>query len=428
MHIEEEVRRRLQDIRDKALANLRNNVLPFWTRATWDSEYGGFLTRFDRRGNPLEATEKLFIKQVRMLWSLAAAHAAGITDRGYLELAHKTFDYITRTMWDPREGGFYFSVTRDGRPLSRRKNTDVHGYGMIGIGEYFAVSRRPEALEWGERIFSVLMDRARDREYGFREEFGEGGWPVLNSEQMNLGDRQDIKTIDMHTNILEGLLYLGRASRDPRHLRELEAVFRLILSRGLHPEHRCGITAFDLDWNPVPDADGRWTTSYGLNAEMAWLLMEAAGLLGQAPDTWRPAVLGLVDHALEWGFDHERGGLAAFGPVRGHVLRAGELPARRLFKSWWAQAEMLNALGHAYELSGQRPYLEAFLLLFDWIWRHQIDHECGDWYPEVAWDTGRPLTLEKGPEWKTAFHASRALLLAGRFIQRVTGGGSASRA
>jgi mannose/cellobiose epimerase-like protein (N-acyl-D-glucosamine 2-epimerase family) len=82
---------------------------------------------------------------------------------------------------------------------------------------------------------------------------------------------------------------------------------------------------------------------------------------------------------------------------------------------------MLNALGHAFELDGRPAYLEAFLRLFDWIWRHQIDHEFGDWYPEVAWDTGQPLSLEKGPEWKTAFHVSRALIQAGRFIERIAG-------
>jgi mannose/cellobiose epimerase-like protein (N-acyl-D-glucosamine 2-epimerase family) len=138
-------------------------------------------------------------------------------------------------------------------------------------------------------------------------------------------------------------------------------------------------------------------------------------------ESYRGAILGLIDHALSYGFDHERGGLAAFGPVSGHVLSAGDLPANRLSKSWWAQAEMLNALAYAYEWTRQRKYLDAFEKLFDWIWTYQIDHECGDWYQDVSWDSGKPLTTDKGREWKTAFHASRALIQASQVIDRIIG-------
>ena len=415
------MKNRLLEIQAKAVANLKDSVLPFWTRATWDQEHGGFWGRLDRAGNVIDTSEKLLIKQVRMLWSLSAAHRFGITDRGYLELAHQAFDYLLRTMWDKDEGGFHFSVAGDGRPLSRRKNTDVHGYVLIGLGEYYTASHRTEALEWGNRVFEVLMEKARDGKLGFREEFDDGQWPVLNSEQMNLGPRHDLKTIDMHTNILEGLIYLSRASADPGHMEALRKVLQLIVDRGLHPKYRCGITAFDYDWNPVPDADGKWTTSYGLNAELAWLLLAAVDLLGYPREAYRGPILGLLDHSLSNGFDRERGGLAAFGPLSGHVLRALDLPDRRLSKSWWAQAEMLNALAYAYEWTRLPKYLEAFVKLFDWIWTYQIDHECGDWYQDVAWDTGKPLTTEKGGEWKTAFHAGRALIQASQVIERIVG-------
>jgi mannobiose 2-epimerase len=354
-----------------------------------------------------------------MLWSLSAAHRFGIADKGYLELAHKEFDYIIRTMWDYDREGFYFSVTRDGKPLSKRKNTDFHAYAMIGLAEYYRASQRKEALEWGNRIFAVLMEKATDGDLGFREEFDDQKWPVLNSEQMNLGQRHDIKTIDMHTNMMEGFIYLYEASKDPKHLEALRNVFHLIVGKGIHPEYQCGITAFDYDWNPVPDAYGNWTTSYGLNAELAWLLLAAVDLVHYSRESYRKVILGLIDHSLSYGFDKERGGIAAFGPMKGHVLDASDLPANRLSKSWWAQAEMLNALVFAYEWTRQRKYFDALVQLFEWIWKHQIDHECGDWYQDVHWDSGEPLTTNKGSEWKTAFHASRALIQASQAIDRI---------
>ena len=417
MPINNSVRKTLLGIREKAVTNLKDSVLPFWARA-WDHEQGGFFGRLDRVGNVIDPSEKLLIKQVRMLYSLSAAHRFGIADRGYLELAHRGFDYITETMWDNEEGGFYYSVNREGKPSSTRKNTDVHGYVLIGLGEYYLASQRKETLEWGNRVFDVLAEKAKDGERGYREEFDDGKWPVLNSEQMNLGDRNDIKTIDMHTNILEGLIYLYRASSDQNHRAALEEVLRLIVDKGLHPE-QCGITAFDFDWNPVPDVDGRWTTSYGLNAELAWLLLAAVDVLHHPRESYRRAILGLIDHTLRCGFDQERGGVAAFGPLKGHVLHAEELPARRLLKSWWAQAEMLNALAYAYEWTREPGYLDALVKLFGWIWAYQIDHEYGDWYQDVYWDSGKPLTTEKGGEWKTAFHASRALIQTSQVIDRI---------
>jgi mannobiose 2-epimerase len=413
------IRNELTELRNKAKHSLKDKLLPFWTKTTWDEEYGGFLTRLDRTGKVIDASEKVFIMQVRMLWSLSAAHRFGITDRRYLELAHRGFDYIVETMWDLEEGGFYFSVARNGEPINRRKNTDFHAYALTGLAEYYSASQRKEALTWLNKVFDLLIEKAGDREFGFIEDFDDKKWPVLNSEQMNLGDNYRIKTIDMHTNIMEGFTYLSRASEDSKHLEALRNVFHLIINKGIHPEYHCGITAFDYDWNPVPDRNGNWTTSYGLNVELAWLLLEAVDLLNFSREAYRPAILGLIDHALNYGFDRERGGLAAFGPMKGHVLEAVDLPEERLLKVWWEQAEMLNALAYAYEWTKERRYYDALIKLFQWIWTYQIDHDYGGWYQDVDWLSGRPSTTDKGAEWKTAFHSSRALIQLGRAIDRI---------
>ena len=40
----------LARILEQAESNLTDSVMPFWADNTWDEEYGGFLTRLDRRG------------------------------------------------------------------------------------------------------------------------------------------------------------------------------------------------------------------------------------------------------------------------------------------------------------------------------------------------------------------------------------------
>lgn len=400
----------LQSMLERAEFALTENLLPFWANHAVDREYGGFLTRLDRQGRLLDATEKILIMQVRLISSFAAAHAFGLRERNYLDLARRGYEFVTRYMWDEERGGFFFSVTREGRLKCRRKNTDFHGYALVGFCDYYAASGDREALTWAGRVADVLMEQAADRDMGFIEDFDGAAWHVLNAEQMKLGSQQGIKTIDMHTNILEGFTYLVRVSGETRYRAVLRRVLELICSKGIHPEYGCTITAFDADWNPVADASGRMTTSYGLNVELAWLLLDALDVLGECREPYRPVVLGLIDHALAYGFDQDRGGLAAYGPMVGSVVDAPDLPEDRLWKPWWGQAELLNALIAAVDWTQAPRYSEALKKHFEWIWNHQIDHEFGDWYQDVSWDSGKPATTDKGGEWKTSFHAGRSLM------------------
>ncbi|MCX5770226.1 MAG: AGE family epimerase/isomerase [Candidatus Hydrogenedentes bacterium] len=419
MKLNEYERKQLLRVRELAEHDLSENLMPFWARNSWDNEYGGFLTRLDRRGNRLDDSEKVLMMQVRMIHSLSSAHRHGLQDHGYLDLAGRGFDFVVQNMWDGENGGFYFSVGRDGTPLSRRKNTDFHGYVMTSFAEYYQASGRKDALDWAGRAFDVLLAKASDGDRGFIEDFDGADWPALNSEQMNLGRQAQVKTIDMHTNVMEGMMYLARASAAPRHKQALQKLVNLICARGIHNQYGCSVTVFDYDWNPLADVQGRMTTSYGLNAEMAWILFDSADVLGATRDAYRHSVLGLIDHALEFGFDHECGGLAAFGPLTGPVLNSAELGEGRLLKSWWAQAELLNALIQAFAYTEQRKYLEAFLKEFEWVHAYQIDHECGDWFQDTDWKSGRPLHTDKGLEFKTSFHAGRALIRVADAIRAV---------
>lgn len=421
MKITETDANRLISIMDDAESALADNLMPFWARNTWDEGYGGFLTRLDRRGELLERDEKVLMMQVRLIYAFSAAHLHELTGLPYLDLAKKGFDYLVSTMWDKSRGGFYYSVSREGAPLSSRKNTDFHGYTMTGLARHYLASGSKEALDYAERVFHLLLSDAADRDMGFIEDFDGGDWGALNDEQMNLGGRQKIKTIDMHTNVLEGMMYLCKVSRDPRVPAALKQLLDLICARGIFHDHGCTVTAFDYEWNPVRDANGRFTTSYGLNVELAWIVLDAVDALGLSREKYRRVILDLIDHALDHGFDHERGGLAAYGPLKGDVVAASDLPENRLVKTWWAQAEMLNALIAAWEWTEQEKYLRAFMKLFDWVQTRQIDHECGDWYQEVDWTTGRPLTYDKGREFKTAFHAARALIRVADGLRRILG-------
>ena len=67
MQLNAEEKKQLALILKQAESNLLDNVMPFWGENTWDEEYGGFLTRLNRRGRRLDVSEKILMMQIRMI-------------------------------------------------------------------------------------------------------------------------------------------------------------------------------------------------------------------------------------------------------------------------------------------------------------------------------------------------------------------------
>ena len=89
----------------------------------------------------------------------------------------------------------------------------------------------------------------------------------------------------------------------------------------------------------------------------------------------------LVDHALDWGWDDERGGFYDKGESFGN-------PAWDTKKVWWTEAEGLNALLVMDRKYGDRTdrYTKAFRKQWDFIDKHLIDPVHGGWFAETTRD------------------------------------------
>jgi mannobiose 2-epimerase len=190
----------------------------------------------------------------------------------------------------------------------------------------------------------------------------------------------------------------------------------------VHPRHRYALDdLLERDWHWNASRRRPITINYGHSAELAWLGCRTVDLLGDPRERIREQVLGLIDHGLEFGFDQRRGGVALRGPPLGEARFAWYLPAAWRVKHWWEQAEVLIGILVAYQWSGQPRYWAAFERQFDWVWTHQLDHECGDWFESTAWRDGRPLTSLKGHEWKASYHGARAFMEVSRRLSQLLG-------
>jgi mannose 2-epimerase len=394
---------RLRQILELIELNLADDILPLWTRDTWDEDAGGFITYLDRRGRRSGPTHKHLVTQAGTIWAFAAAHRHGLAGKGYLELAGRGVRFLLDRMSDTEYGGFVREVARYGRHVDTRKDACGHAVAIYALAEFAMAAGDEEALSAASAIFDLLHERAADGDLGFRETFSRDWTPAPDPG----GER---KTLLTHLHLMAAFTQLVRASGASAHALALKDVMALLLRETIHPTHRCGTEFFDRAWRPVGLAFGRAITPYGLNVEVAWLMLDAADALGEPRARVRGVVLGLIDHALAWGFDRRRGGLARYGPPRGHVTRAVYLDPRRLIKVWWAQAELLVATIEAHRETGATRYLDAFQKQFDWIRTRQADGAAGGWFEATTWREGRPLTFDKGSDWRCPFHEIRALI------------------
>jgi mannobiose 2-epimerase len=402
---------KLDAIRRRAESALADNIMPFWATHAVDDRYGGFVTHLDRAGRWLGPTDKYLVPQARLVWTFAAAHRHGLVDKDYLALAAAGASFLVERMWDAKAGGFHWVVQRDGRQLVGDKYTYGQAFAIFALSEYALAADSQWARNWAINAFDVLTDRASDGPFGFREIFDER-W-VPKPGRIGSG-----KTVNTHLHLLEALTRLFQATGDARHATQLRRLIELVLSRGVHRQHFYAIDdLLENDWSWRARSPLRM--SYGHNVELAWLVQHAVDVLGDPPERIRSDVLGLIDHALEFGFDHRRGGLALAGPPLGQARFAWYLGADVRIKRWWEQAEMLVATLTAYELTTQARYLVAFERQFGWVWNHQLDHDQGDWFEMTDWRHGRPLTEIKGHDWKEPYHGARALMEVSTRVARL---------
>jgi len=365
---------RLAAILARSESALADDVLPFWTRHTWDDDAGGFITHLDRTGRRSGPTGKCLVAQAGTIWSLAAAHRHGLGGGAYVALAERGVRFLQERMWDAQHGGFVWEVARDGRVTEARKDARGQAIAISALTEYAMASGDEAALATASTLFD-----------GLRE--------------------QEPTGLLTHLHLLTAFALLGRASGSPAHAAAAEKTLTLLLA------HCGGAESFDPSWRRF----GASPTSYGLNVQAAWLMLDAAS----ASEPVREKALALVDHALAYGFDWQRGGLARYGPPRGHVLPAVYLGRRRLDKTWWAQAELLVAAIEAYRVTGAARYLDAFEKQCDWVFARQADREAGGWFEATTWRDGRPLSLAKGDGWRSPFHETRALIRVSRALRAI---------
>ncbi len=394
---------------------LVDTLLPFWIERSPDPEYGGFLTYFDETGRPTGETVKTFLMQIRMLYTMASAHRAGYGGGRCEQLARMGADFILEHYWDDAHDGWIWIADRAGKPLHQGKIGYGQCFAMYAFSEYYLATGDPRGRQAAERTYDAVARHMADTANGGYYEIMQRDWQPESPGRRG-GDR---KSLDVHMHMMEALTTLYEMTGSATHRRRLEEVIRLILTRMLHPDYGTGYMQFALDWTPLPaiQFDVEWgsdkepedgvsrpidMTSYGHNAELAWLLLRAADILGYERSDYADVVGKIMDHCLCYGLDDRYGGVYIEGPM--------DAAARHHDKQFWQQAEVLVALLDAYALTEDDRYWSAYASTYRFVQKHIVSRTAGgEWRALVARD-GRPIWDYLGHAWKISYHTVRSTI------------------
>ncbi|MEK7793461.1 MAG: AGE family epimerase/isomerase [Candidatus Hydrogenedentota bacterium] len=404
--------------------HLRDELLPYWRKHGHDAKFGGFLTYYDRDGQPTGETVKTLICQTRMIYTFASIHRAGLDDGHFLQLAQNGVEFLIDHFWDHEHAGWYWTTERDGSVINPSKLSYGQSFAMYALSEYGMASGDLRGMEWASKTFEAVQTFAADNRHGGYYEFLERDWQKKKPGAYG-GDR---KSFDVHMHLMEAFTNLYEATGSPIYRDKTREVVDVLFDRIINPEFGTGVAQFLPDWTPqraiifrdvwgsdrdVNEDEGRPlnNTSFGHNVEFAWLLQHTIDILGWDSAPFRERLRRLYDHCVAFGIDYERGGVYCEGPHDG--------PARERNKEFWQQAECLVGLLDAYLVLGDEKYLAGYEKVHRFVMDHVINHEVGEWFPlfdgnnQLLWDY-------MGHAWKINYHTVRSMIQSEARLLKIT--------
>jgi mannobiose 2-epimerase len=390
----------------RAEVDLRENILPFWTKRVVNPDNGGFYGSLTNDLGVDRAAERGALLTSRILWTFSAAYVR-YRDPAYLAMADHAYGDLIQHFHDGTHGGFWWSVSADGAVLRDRKQVYGQAFAVYALAEYHAATGRREPLDEAIAAYRLIEKHARSRSGGYLEAFGSAWEPIADMRLSEL-DMNEPKSQNTHLHVMEAYSRLLIVWPDPGLRSALKEVVGIMLHRIVDPATAHLGLFFADDWTLRSDR-----ISYGHDIEAGWLLTWAAEVLKEPAlaARIRPLAIRIADVTLAEGVDAD-GGIYNQGSPHGLTDTN---------KEWWNQAEAVVGFLNAYQLSRHERFLDAAFRTWDFIEERLIDRRNGEWFRGVTRE-GCLLDNElKVSFWKCPYHNGRTCLEVTRRLQEISG-------
>lgn len=367
-------------------STLTENILPFWLKTAIDYENGGIFTQLDKKG-VVYGTDKSVWFQGRALWSFMKAYNVIEKNPDYLKAAECIYSFLPKCT--DTDGRMFFTVTKEGKELQKRRYYFSETFAAIGCAELYKATKRKDVLESAEKYFTVAYECFT----GVRK-----NPPKINPE--NLGT----KALSPAMIMLSTAQTMRSMDSDKKEWYNTicKECLDEILNGGYLTE-KALLESVTVDGKFVNTPSGR-IVNPGHSLEAAWFIM----LEGILTDNEEAIDIGknIIDITLPLGLDKKYGGIIAFTDLLGYPPVQLEWD----MKLWWPQCEAMIALRMAYLQFGDEKYLKGYEEIKEYCKKYFVDEEDGEWYGYLHYDNSVSTTL-KGNIFKGPFHIPRLYIL-----------------
>jgi len=385
----------MQNLKSELHKELVENILPYWIEKVIDNESGGFYGRIDGHEQLHRQANKGAVMNARILWTFSAAYRL-LKDPKYLTTAERAFRYILDNFIDKENGGIYWELDYLGNPLKDRKQIYAQGFALYSFSEFYRATGEKEALNEAIKMFRLIEEKAYDPKYGGYFEARSRTWESINDMTLSERDINAPKSMNTHLHILESYTNLLRVWRNDELVEAQKRLIHNFCDYLISSETNHLIPFFDREWNLFPDPKSK-AFSYGHDIETSWLLYEAAKVLGDEEllNKVKPFCLNLINASYE-GLQDD-----------GSMIYESEGNRFDCDRHWWVQAEVVVGSAYASKILGNTDYLQKAERTWEYIKKHIIDKENGEWFGVTSLD-GQPIREnDKAGFWKCPYHNAR---------------------
>lgn len=376
---------------------LLNDTMPFWISHAIDRECGGYLTALDADGSVLHTDKPVWVLG-RFAWLLATLYNTVERRAEWLELSKHGIEFINKHCFDT-DGRMFFSVTREGRPLRKRRYLFSESFAVIALAAYGTASGDERYKRQALDLFKLMLKYHTT--------------PGLLEPKVNPATRP-MKGLAMPMILLVTAQELRKAVNDPLCTQVIDRSVAEIEKDFLKPEFQCVLETVGPNGEFYDTFEGR-TLCPGHAIEAGWFMLEEAGRRNKDR---RLIELGtkIIDWSFTIGWDTQYGGLVYYSDAKG--LPSTEYPHD--MKLWWPHNEAIIAMLLAYHLTGNERYARWHAMVHDWAYAHFPDRLNGEWFGYLHRD-GTVSTRLKGNMWKGPFHLPRMEWFCWQLLKEMLG-------
>ena len=374
---------------------LLNDTLPFWTKHSLDLEYGGFLTFLDQDGS-IVSTDKPVWVLGRIIWLFSELYNKVEKKQEWLDIAEHGIAFLRKYAFDS-DGRMFFSVTRDGKPLRKRRYLFTETFAIIALAEYAKASGDDKAKKQAIELYKLVINHLKSS--------------AMLEPKVYPSTRR-LKSLAMPMIMLATTSVIREIDNDLLYKKVVDKSLFEILNHFLKPELRALLENVGPNGDFLDESVGR-EINPGHALETAWFILSEARFRNN--DSKLVAVAcDIIDWSLEIGWDKEYGGIYYFRDVK-------TMPCQKYehdMKLWWPHNEAIYATLLAYHMTANPDYLSWYEKIYDWTYKHFPDSKNGEWFGYLHRDGSISSTL-KGNMWKGPFHLPRMQLNCWKLLEEM---------